>query len=234
MTRTFDSGLEAPIRTMIGEGIRGLLAPLSRASGQFARAIQRYPGIIPKHVDDSYEITVLEDILNGAAPAYAVGIGDLKAKPGGATGSALGTYEIEVYSVTNHMRQLVLGRLEQDAAAIASVAADPGIEVMVELVRMYLFGQHLGTKPASPSAPPTLYNIASPLYFDGERSVFNGRELSIWASEFHIDVTLESNLHRGADQYITSVLFRHHLGTNPVPVADVASTPVVETQFPVP
>lgn len=232
MTRTYDTGLAGPVRTLIREAIIGLLEPLLREQGGFALGVDSMPCLIPKHVDDSYEVELLEDILNARSPAYLVAVGDMKAKAAGSGGDT-GTYEIEVYAVTKHMRHLVLGRLSSDAAAIGNDALDPGIEVMIELARMYLNGQRLGPPPKA-GDPPSLAKIASQLALEGERHIVTHRELTIWAIGFSVDVSLESEFHRGATEFITSVLISHHVGIDPVPVADVDSTPVVQTQFPVP
>lgn len=206
--RTFDSGLSAPIRTLVRNDVIAKLGPMLRSAGAFAQAIVPYPFAMKYLGQDDYEIDLLLDIVGNMNPVYAVGVGDMPGKRAGAAGNNMGTLDVDVYCFTNHMRHLTLGRLEADPVALAVDTADPGIEVMLELARMYL----TDTMPG-----PLLGTKAKELRFVGEHHMVTLREATLWCSRYSVEVELTSKTSRTVYEYITELKTTHKIGAGSTP-----------------
>lgn len=202
MARTYDSGLADPIRTTIAADVLLLLDKTSRQKGGFAQKIFRAPYVLRSYVNSDEELNMIEDLLEGANVAYAVAIGDAKVLRTGAAGNNRLEFDVEVYSISSHMRNVVTGRLAADLRARNDDTVDPGIDVMMELARMYLTDVGL----------PTIGKRGDVLRFKGEHHIATGQESSIWASEFSISVSGNTDMLRGADKYLEEIMTFHRVG----------------------
>lgn len=218
MTRTYDNNLSGPYPFLIANGVMQMLAPLSKqATPQlFAQKIFRFPYILKPYVNDEAELGHFEMLLDGANCAYAVAIGDSKSIRVGAAGMNQGKYELEVYCYSDNMRGMVPGRLGPDARALVDVGADPGVDVMQELARMYLSDQNV----------PGL-GQSDILHYEGSHHVATSYECTLWALRFSIAVNLRVNLLRDATVYLTELFTKHHIGAGNTP--DTATPDLIQT-----
>lgn len=221
MTRTYDSGLTLPIRTTIRTGVIELLLPTKRTALNplgFAVAVVAMPLKIRGRGDDDFEIDVLMEILNNRAPAYAVAVGDLKAKPQGmAPGQGRGQLDVDVYSFCNHNRHLVLGRLEPDVTSLAFDVRDPGIDAMLEVARALLFDKRITAAGTQ----------AKELKFEEEVSLITGRDQSVWMQSFTIEVSTNHPQWPGVVDYLQQLVAVHRIGmelTTADPAVSLIST----------
>jgi hypothetical protein len=225
MTRTFDTGLAEPLRTLIRNAIVERLAVLTRAQGAFAQGIVPMPFALKSQLRgmDETELGFFLDALNGRTPAYGVALGDTKVVKRSA-GSRVGELEVEIYSFCSHQRNLVLGRLEADGPAMLFDIKDPGIDVMLELMRERLDEQQLDVE--------TIGGKAKEMRFEGEYELLTNRNQSIWGSMFSIQVELPANPNRDIVEYLTTLDTKHRIGAGSPP--NPATNPLIETLTTVP
>lgn len=221
MTRTFDTGLQYPTRTLIRSAIIERLQPLTRANGAYARAVEALPFAMKSQLRgmDESELGFLLDILNGRAPSYGIALGDMKLVKRMTGGNSIGELEVEIYSFCNHERNLVVGRLEADFPAGQFDINDPGLDVMLQLLRERLADQ-------------TLCEKAKEMRFEGEYELLTQRKASIWGSMFSIEVECPSNPDRDVTQYLNALDVKHRIGAGSTP--NPATNPLIETLTTVP
>lgn len=227
MTRTFDTGLPQAARSLIRAGIRAKLAPMLKSAGQFAAVIGDFPYLME---GTDYDLDLAIDIVGTQCPAYLVALGDLGGKRSGAAGSYLGDLDVEVLCITNHMRHIVQGRLGADAPALVGSAPsdllDPGVEVMVELARMFLSDQYPVTTLVDTQGKGYGSKVKE-LRLVGERHLLTHREHTIWGVRFSLVIELPADQLRGATQMLTELDAKHRIGAYTTP--DPATPPLIET-----
>jgi hypothetical protein len=221
MTRTYDSGFTSPIPTLIRADVIAKLSPTLRSNGAFAMGIVEFPFVIKSYVNSEYELALLIDQLDGRSPAFAVCVGDVDGKRTGASGNNEGTYEVEIYCASSHPRNLVRGRLGGDVQSNADNTFDPGIEAMRELAKMYVTDQECPSLGAM--------GKGRKLYYKGEHHMITTHEWSVWAVTFEITAMLNTNMLRGATEFLESILIRHHIGADNMAAS---ATPLITTAFP--
>lgn len=207
----FDSGLAAPLRTVIRNAVIGQLAPLTRAGGGWIDVLPI--GFTIKGASDDLGIENLLTELNGRTPAIAVAIGKLTGDDNGSPTSSRGRLVFELYFVSGHRRGLTEGRIASDAAAIASRAADPGLDAALELAWMMLFGADLGVGAL----------VSAPTFLEEDEIVAsNELGLTIWAQTWRVLVTRDAQPLRNAVQKLTGI--SASLRTTSTPAATLAFT----------
>lgn len=212
----FDSGLPLAERTLLRQGaIKKLDDIVSKRVGGFAAAVIGFPYVMHDYADDSKEVGLLFDLLNGASPAYAVAIGDMKSTRTGGQGGNKGEFEMHVYCISTNMRGTD-GRLEPDARSALVAGIDPGIDAMLVLARMILTDVRL----------PSLGNKMDVFRFDGEHHLDTAREETIWAARFSVVVSLNTDIARGITNTINALNAAYYPGTYLEPPA---IDPVLET-----
>jgi hypothetical protein len=205
VSRTYDSGLAAPIRTLVRDNVVRLLAPLGVPAGGFLEAI------IPIGFDvdrtDEAAIDLLWQELRGKAPAIAVAVLGGVYEPAGAPTRWRETLTIDVYVLSSHRRGTTEGRIEGDNIAAADLAADPGIDVCLELAWQLLCNADLGI---GPHAPPLVPHRQDPLVAEDDKT--------IWRQTYSCKVTRDVNPNRNVTQLITKLM------TTLKPVSDEPTT----------
>lgn len=198
MPHAFDTGLAAPIRTLLLDGVTTLLGGLKRANGGYLANVIPYAGVVRSYLDGP-GIEELYNALSGQAPSIAVTVGDTQSKPQGASEfKATEETELLLYFVSNNMRSLTLGRASIDAAGAASNLADPGLNVMLAHAKELVIGQRAGiTHDAVKTIRP-----------DREEELTTRHDLSIWMQTFRITTSLSINPNRGVTQILDSLRVR--------------------------
>jgi hypothetical protein len=200
--RTYDSGLVAPIRTVVRQAVIEKLQPLLIANGGFLEAIDGIGYAVTAHDLDSLDLLMAD--LIGRSPAIAVEVGDMVLSPAGAPGTGRGTLEVNLYVVTTHLRGASDGRVEADVAGTTVPSADPGIDVALECAWQLLESVNLGrgTKIKEP-------------HLQRETELITDQQVTIWHQVWHVGVSRDVNLHRDVTQLLTS--FRSTLRTSTAP-----------------
>lgn len=214
MAQTFDTGAARAQRTLIRNAVITRLAWKHRSVGGYLTAIKALPGFIEGRGDEA-GLAALANSLLGKAPALAVALGrktyeaaDLEAF------TQRGELELRVYALSEHSKDLVVGRLAADAISDADDTADPGIETILEHVEEALLGQELGIDGTSELRATDEDELAT---FDN---------LSIWVQTYRLQVERRINPNRGATTLITSIEGDHFLDGIPDPGT---LSPLVET-----
>lgn len=198
MSRTFDSGLAAPQRSLIQAAIIQKLAPLKLQTlggtdpKGFCQAIIPTSWRVRRELEGSVDL--LWRVCNGRAPAICVAPLDLHPDQAGGPGRSVGELEIDLYFVSNHKRSLVEGRATADAIAAAADTADPGLYAMMELAWMYLFDVDL--------AIPTVHELK----LHGEFEVDTVEKYTIWRQEWRALLGRDADMYRGITQKFTNAV----------------------------
>lgn len=200
MPRTYDSGLTAPIRTMVRNAVVTMLAPLKIGqTGGFLEAVIPI-GFSVDRADD-HSIDLLWQELRGRSPAIAVATVEMRFEPGGAPDRSRGRLSVDLYALSSHRRSVTEGRTDSDAAAIADLTADPGIDVTLELAWQLLFNADL-----------QIGSRANPMTLLRETEIICDDEKTIWQQQWECIVTRDVNKNRD----ITQLLKNFHTTLKPV------------------
>ncbi len=167
MTRQFDSGLLVAFRTQARNGVIDLLSRrfnadtgandpngvgILKVHGGFLTSIEKLAGPMAAFQDEQ-SINNVWGALLGRAPAICVAVGDREVKPAGTSGyRSLAVLDIHLYFINNNQRGMV-SRVEADVVSAGdatadpviapNLAADPGIDVMMEVAEELLLGQRV-------------------------------------------------------------------------------------------
>jgi hypothetical protein len=195
MSRTYDTGLTSPQRTLIQNKIIELLQPLKLLTlgGTDAKGVCQ--AIVPLafrvRAEDIDTISLLETKLGSKSPAIAVAVLDLDGEQAGGVGRATAELAVELYFLTSHRRDVTEGRATGDAISTADDTADPGIYALLELAWMYLFDSPLGI--------PTVHEMK----LRHEREVITTERQTLWRQTWHVMVGRDKNMYRGLVQQLT-------------------------------
>lgn len=195
MGHQFDTGLDAPQRTLIRRAIIQKLAPLLRSANppRYLLGIKMLPRVL-RGESDAEGKEMLIAAFNNVAPAVGVALGRKRHKSSGTDGvESRGELEIAVYAVSAHSRDIVIGRLESDTVAEGNLESDPGIEVMLEHIEERLLGQSLGLDTVSELRPTE------------EDEVLTLKEFSVWELKFTCEVERIINPQRDVTQLLLSI-----------------------------
>lgn len=146
MAHTFDTGLTRPQRTVVQDSVLLLLDRLryrtSPTPSGYLRALVPFCGKV-RGPSDEVGIDQLWDVLQGRAPAIAVGIGDMLYSPAGTGGFKwTAQLEVDVYILCNQSRSRE-ARMVGDVVTWADDTKDPGVNVILEHVEELLVGVDL-------------------------------------------------------------------------------------------
>jgi hypothetical protein len=181
---SFDTGLDAPQRTLIRQGILNNLSPLLKVNGGYLGKLTLLSKPIKGNESDE-EIDELMRALTAAMPCVAVALGARKMGEAAVDGlERMDSLDIELYCVSSSARSYVVGRLAGDVTAQANPQADPGIDTMLEHVRQLLDGQDLGIE------------TVTELYSELEDEVATGGDYTIWRQVYHVTCTTTINPNR--------------------------------------
>ncbi len=208
---TFDTGLGAPQRTLIRNGVVERLQPLLKVNGGFLKKIGTLPWTIRSKSDE--DIAWLVEAINFQTPAIIVGLGRQDYQSIGTTGLEWeGELEVVLFVASSNARNIVDGRLAADVQAQADPTADPGIEAMLEIaMRQMVLGQYL-------DIPTTLEFRAK-----SEEEVNTFAEYTLWEQRFAVHTQVDINPNRAITTQVTSVDVANSLdGADPI-------NPIVET-----
>lgn len=190
MAHQFDTGMTLPQRTVLRRGVVALLAPLARPAG-YLQALIGWGRAIDGETDH-VGLDELYRALNGRSPAVVVALADRQP-----TDRAIGGFasksmiELRVYFFSNHERDLLRGRLEIDAAGLASDVANPGLDVAMEHVEELLVGQRPGAVPS-----------IKQLKFMSEEPIAAIPEATIWLQRYAVQVDRVINPNRGVTEMV--------------------------------
>lgn len=193
MSRTYDSGLAGPVRTVVRDAVVSMLAPLGVGAGGFIEAIVPIGFSVDKSND--LGIDLLWQELRGKAPAIAVAALDMVFEPAGAPDRSRGTLIVDVYFLSSHRRGVTEGRIEGDTTAAADLTADPGIDVALELAWQLLFNADLG-----------LGSRVNPMKLRRESEVIADDDKTIWQQTWECIVTRDVNKNRDITQLLTQFM----------------------------
>jgi hypothetical protein len=198
MAHVFDTGLDAPVRTVILDRTVALLAGLKRPAGYLA-GVMPWGGVVRSWMD-SNGVDMLFETLSGAAPAIAVAVGDLASQPA-AVGGFTFKEEIELllYHVSNNMRDVTRGRLIADAVGLAANTNDPGIHIAMAHAKELVIGQY-----ASIAKHPAIKQIRP----DREEELTTRDDVTIWLQTYRITLSTTIKEHRSVSQIIDSIRVR--------------------------
>lgn len=200
MAHVFDTGLAAPQRTLIQDGVVRLLAGLERPTGYLQAAVA-HGGVVRSWMD-GVGVDMLAETLGGRAPAIGVAVGDLASVPTGTTGFIFKEeLELLLYFVSNHARSSTSGRTKADAVAAANVTKDPGLHVMMAHAKELVIGQRCGL---SPTSHPSIKQIRA----DREEELVTRPDLTIWLQTYKITTTLTIDPNRGLSVLLADIAVR--------------------------
>lgn len=192
MSHTFDSGLAAPMRTLIANAAVAKLLPLKLATlGGAANGFLEDVFVIGFAVEkgDSHAIDMLWDATGGRSPVVVIAPSSLRKTGASGIGHTVGDLDVDVMIVSTHRRSVTEGRATTDAISTADDSADPGIFATLELVWAFLFDVDLG-----------LGGKIAQLKFDREYELDTHEAVTIWKQEWKIQVERNVNLARGITQ----------------------------------
>lgn len=198
MSRTFDTGLTSPQRTLLVNAIISKLQPMKLQSLGGTDPKGFLEQIVPiswrVREQDDWTIDLLWQRLNGRTPSIAVAALDLHCEQAGGPARGVGELEVQLYFLWNHPRDLTEGRMTSDAIAAADDTADPGMYAALELAWMYLFDVDLGVKSVHE------------LKLRHEAEVITNEKGTIWRQEWRVLVGRDANLYRGITQKFTNAV----------------------------
>lgn len=199
MAHAFDTGLAAPQRTLIQDGIVTLLAALLRPTG-YLQAVIPFGGVV-RTWTDADGVAMLAEELGGRKPSIAVAVGDLSSSPAGTGGFGFKEeLEVLLYFVSDHARSITRGRTKIDTVGAGDVTKDPGLHVMMAHAKELVIGQRCGVSPSHPSIKQVRP--------DREEELLTKPDLTIWLQTFRVTTTLTINPHRGVTQLLESLRVR--------------------------
>lgn len=193
----FDTGLHRAQRTTIREALVARLEAKLIANGGYLRFVKMLPRPLRAEGDED-GIATFWKAVQGNTPSLAIALGR-KTYEATDTEALLQRGELEffVYAVSTHGRDTVEGRLAADVAADASVAADPGLETILEHVEELLLGQELNIKGISEIRAIEEDELAT---FD---------DCSIWELKFAVKVERQIKPTRASTRIVTSLQGDH-------------------------
>lgn len=218
MAHAFDTGLARPQRTLVRNGAVTLLSGLLRTNGGYLRAVLPWGGVIRgftdvKGVDDLWKA------LLGRAPAIAIAVNDRTSEPAGIGGfNFKSELELVAYHYSNHPRSLTAGRMEIDAAGLASDTADPGLDVMLEHAEELLVGQRCGASATVKQVVPTR-----------EEELLTDEGLTLWAQRYSVTLHRQINEYRGVTALLAEL--RTNVRASDVAPLALAASPTGATQI---
>lgn len=198
MAKTFDHGLAKPHRTLIRDGAVTLLSGLERINGGYLQFVGKFGAVI-RSWTDADGVDQLFDALSGQAPAIVVAVGDSTSKEAGTGGFGwTDDFELFVYHVTNHARDMVIGRQAEDPVALVDDAADPGLDVMMAHAKELLVGQRCGVSHA------TMKQVKP----DREEELLTKDGVTVWLQSYRIRTALTIKEFRNVTQLLESIGIR--------------------------
>lgn len=198
MTWAFDSGLPKPIRTLVRNAVLAKLAPLAKPTGFLEALVPLGYDIAGPH--DDHNIDMLVEELHGRSPAIAVALCDCHDSPAGAPGFSKGALVVELYFVSSHLRDMTDGRVAGDPVAAASDAADPGLEVIMQLAWQLLFNAPMVLDDTKVDSKQR----AQPLIRVSETPIGSMKDFTLWKQKYTTQITLDVNLYRDVIQQLLS------------------------------
>lgn len=200
MAHVFDTGLDAPVRTVILNRTVALLAGLKRPAGYLGNVIP-WGGVVRSWMDTS-GVDMLFETLSGAAPAIAIAVGDCSSAPAGAGGFTFKEeIELLLYHVSNNMRDVTLGRMIADAVALAGDTNDPGLHVAMAHAKELVIGMYAsGSTPAHPSIKQ--------IRPDREEELTTRDDVTIWLQTYRVTLSTTIKQNRSVSQIIDSIRVR--------------------------
>lgn len=200
--RKFDTGASAPMRTILRSHIVARLARLLRTdpSGRgFVTAILPFGGVVRSYTDE-LGIDELYTLLNGRAPAIAVGLGDKNYKAAGAGGYQFTSFvDVHVYFASMHSRSL-FARQAGDFIATVVPTLDPGIDVMMELTEDLLIGER--ARDADGTFSPAIKSLKP----KREEELATSNDITLWVQTYEAELTRTIDEHRDVTQKVTGFM----------------------------
>jgi hypothetical protein len=216
VAHAFDTGLASAQRTLVRSGAVTLLAGLLAPVG-YLQAVIPWGGIIRGYTDE-VGIELLWAAFAGRAPSIAIALGDAVLKPVGIGGfNFVAELELVAYHHSNHPRDPHLGRLAIDVAGLASNAADPGLDVMMEHAQELLVGQRCGASATIKQIVPTR-----------EEELRTENEFTLWAQRYDVTIARKINPNRGLTQLLEEI--RTSVRTTD-PAQDPPAPPTADAQI---
>lgn len=191
MAHSFDTGLAAPLRTLLRNGAITLLAPLLKTAGGYLAAVVPWGGIIRGYTDED-GIALIDQVMLGRVPSVAIALGDESLAPSGGTNFTYkGALEMDAYFYARNLRSITEGRTSIDAVGAADDTADPGLDVMMDHVRELLVGARAGSVPAIKQIRP---RSADELRTEDS--------FTLWVQRYEVTLDVQINRNRGISQLI--------------------------------
>ncbi len=215
MPHVFDTGLDAPVRTVILAKAVDLLAGLKRPTGYLA-AVMPWGGVIRSWMDRE-GVDLLFETLSGSAPAIAVALGDCASQPAGAGGFTFKEeLELLLYHASNNMRDVTMGRMTIDSVGLAANADDPGLHVAMAHAKELVVGMY-----ASPTKHPAIKQIRP----DREEELTTRDDVTIWLQTYRITLSTTIKQNRTVTQLLESIRVRTTQEDGEAKLPDPATSP---------
>lgn len=193
MSWVYDSGLSAPVRTLIRNAVVTKLAPLTRAGGGWLETVIPI-GYTVKGPSDEAGIDQLYSDLNGRTTAIAVSTAKSVHDLNGTPDRAKARLQIDLYLLSSHRRGLTEGRTAPDVASAGSNARDPGLDAALELAWMFLQDVDLGLGP----------QVRGLRMLEEEELAFDN-EKTIWQQSWQVWVERDVNKLRASVQKLVQL-----------------------------
>ncbi len=218
MTWTFDTGRTTTQRAEVMAGVIAALQSLraftdagAAVTDGFVQAVMPFGGVVRSYTDDM-GIDQLWTLLQGYAPAIAVGLGEKRLRPIGMNGPSnpkqVGDLEVIVY-VLNRNNATLLARLAGDG----STATDVGMWHCLERIEEKLIGLEITTATLAPGGetPSNLTYTVKPgkdvkkLVLQLEEELATTNELTLWRQLYTIEVARSINHNRALGDRLKSI-----------------------------
>ncbi len=213
MSWVYDSGLAAPIRTLVRNAVIAKLAPLTIAGGGWLEAVIPI-GFSIKGPGDELGIELLEQELNGRVTAIAVSTSKCSLEITGDATRARGRLAVDLYVISSHRRGVTEGRVSQDVVSLANNARDPGLDAALELAWMFLQDVDLG-----------LGGQVQGLRMSEEEELIASEDVTIWQQSWQVWIQRDVNQLRAS----TQKLIRLHTTLVPAGNQPAAARLVLDT-----
>lgn len=202
---SYDSKLQAPLRTLVRNAVVALLVGVKSPTGFFEAVVPI--GFVIDGPNDDLGIDLLMTELRGRNTAACVAIGDMVFSPAGGPERSRGELDIEIYIYNTHRSGLTEGRTAGDTSAGVDPSANQGLDAATEIVWQALFNTDLGIGK----------HVQTPIQ-KRERQIIANNDMTIWHQQWQVTVTRDVNHQRAITQKLQNAQTTQHLqGTQASP-----------------
>lgn len=218
MTWTFDTGRTKSQRSLVMEKVIAALSPLlafdamgNAQQNGFLQLVTPFGGVVRSYTDDA-GIDQVYQLLQGMAPAVAVGLGDKRSDRNGMASHnqprAIANLEVIVY-VCNRNNASLLARTEGDGSG----GTDVGMWHALERIEELLNGLEItfatlapgGETPTNKTYTKLPGKDVKRLVPVTEEELATTNELTLWKQSYLVQVTRNINMQRSVTDRLASI-----------------------------